>query len=168
MARVSTTLECRSATAQDLPWIVSQLHHNNLPADDVKGFLGTFVVAEDFGNRVGVAGLEPHGRVALLRSMVVTPEHRRAGVGRGLWQAMEALSCRLNILELYLLTETAESFFSNLGFVTILRDTAPEAIRNTRQFAQLCPASATLMRRSLLESDRLDPSTQIDQTGLTR
>lgn len=165
---MSTTLECRSATAQDLPWIVNQLHHNNLPADDVDGFLGTFVVAEDFGNRVGVAGLEPHGRVALLRSMVVTPDHRRAGVGRVLWQAMEALACRLNMVELYLLTETAESFFSNLGFVTIPRTTAPEAIRNTRQFAQLCPASATLMQRSLIEQDGLDRPTGINRTGLTR
>jgi amino-acid N-acetyltransferase len=36
-----------------------------------------------------------------------------------------------------------------LGFAATPRDTAPEAVARSRQFADLCPASATLMVRDL-------------------
>ncbi|WP_228434553.1 hypothetical protein [Natrarchaeobaculum aegyptiacum] len=49
---------------------------------------------------------------------------------------------------LYLLTTTAVDFFAARGYDEIDRADAPDAIRNTTEFADLCPSSATCMRRS--------------------
>ena len=46
-------------------------------------------------------------------------------------------------------TQGADAFFARHGFRAIDRDAAPPAIRQTRQFAGLCPASARLMLLSL-------------------
>ena len=51
--------------------------------------------------------------------------------------------------DLYLLTTTAASFFTRLGFQPADRATAPAAIRASREFAEACPATAAFMRRSL-------------------
>jgi amino-acid N-acetyltransferase len=53
--------------------------------------------------------------------------------------------------DIYLLTTTAPDFFAGLGFRRAGRKTAPPAIRATRQFATLCPASAVLMHLNLSE-----------------
>ena len=49
----------------------------------------------------------------------------------------------------YLLTTTAEDFFARRGYVRIARDEAPETIRATREFADICPAGSAIMRKVL-------------------
>jgi len=51
--------------------------------------------------------------------------------------------------DVYLLTETAESFFVRLGFEPISREEAPADIRASEEFRCLCPESAAFMRRSV-------------------
>jgi amino-acid N-acetyltransferase len=46
---------------------------------------------------------------------------------------------------LYLLTTTAREFFAGRGYRAIDRADAPERIRGTTEFSDLCPASATAM-----------------------
>lgn len=142
-------VECRAASRPDLPWIVNHLVDNGLPADDVEALLDTFVVAHTDGDIIGAACLEPHGLVGLLRSMVVEANHRNLGVAHSLWHSVQSLAQQRGITELYLLTETAESFFGKLGFKKIARKAAPEAIRNSRQFAEQCHVSAVLMQREV-------------------
>jgi amino-acid N-acetyltransferase len=48
-----------------------------------------------------------------------------------------------------LLTTTAEDFFRALGYARIARELAPEAIRTTREFSSLCPASSVVMVKRL-------------------
>ena len=48
-----------------------------------------------------------------------------------------------------LLTETADDFFSALGYRVVARESVPEAIRRSAEFRALCPASATCMRKAL-------------------
>ena len=56
---------------------------------------------------------------------------------------------RRGLRDAYLLTTTARRFFTRQGFAEIARERAPAAIRATREFAELCPANASVMHRAL-------------------
>jgi amino-acid N-acetyltransferase len=49
----------------------------------------------------------------------------------------------------YLLTTTAESFFAHRGYRRIERSQAPESIRSTREFSEICPASSAFMSKRM-------------------
>jgi mannose-6-phosphate isomerase-like protein (cupin superfamily) len=55
----------------------------------------------------------------------------------------------LGIERLYLLTTTAERFFTRLGFQRCGRSDAPPEIQATSQFRSVCPTSAVCMARDL-------------------
>ena len=97
----------------------------------------------------GLIGLEVYGSVALLRSLAVSPSLRNHGLGKSLVEFAEAYAVSHGVESLYLLTTTAETFFSKLGYASISRKDAPPAIRGTSQFSGLCPASSTLMSKDL-------------------
>ena len=98
----------------------------------------------------GYGGLVELGNRALLRSMVVAKDHRGRGVGAAILNGLLAEARELGLEEVWLLTTTADEFFSKRGFSRIPRGDAHAAIAGTAQFKQLCPGSAVLMRRSLL------------------
>lgn len=98
---------------------------------------------------VGVIGLEVYGPVALLRSLAVAPSHRNHGLGRSLVEFAEAHAASLGVESLYLLTTTAEVFFSKLGYSLASRENAPSSIRATVQFSDLCPVSSSFMHKHL-------------------
>jgi len=97
----------------------------------------------------GMVGLEIFGDVALLRSLVVAAERRGHGEGAALLDHAEAFARAQGVRTLYLLTTTAEAFFLKHGYVRASRASAPAAIRATREFAGLCPASSAFMTRPL-------------------
>src|SRR5690349_17740468 len=71
-----------SATAADLDDALALLTAVDLPHDGVAEHLDGFAVARDAAGRlVGVAGLERHGSVGLLRSVAVDPALHRSGLG---------------------------------------------------------------------------------------
>ena len=98
------------------------------------------------GELLGVIGIELRGDVGLLRSLAISPAYRGHGLGQKLvkfaedWAAAEA-----ELKALYLLTNTASTFFVRLGYKELPRAEAPEAIAETPQFAGICPASSTFM-----------------------
>ncbi len=98
---------------------------------------------------VGLVGVEMCGDCALLRSLVVTESARSTGLGRALVARAEEHARSSGALSLYLLTTTAESFFHHLGYLTAPRDSAPLTIRNSREFADLCPATSAFMVKHL-------------------
>ena len=55
----------------------------------------------------------------------------------------------MGVTTLYLLTNTADGLFRQLGYVDTTRTMAPDAIRATSQFSGLCPASSLLMSKPL-------------------
>jgi amino-acid N-acetyltransferase len=57
-------------------------------------------------------GLEPCGQDALLRSLVVAPDERAHGLGTSLVEHAEQEARKRGLRALYLLTTTAEGFFS--------------------------------------------------------
>lgn len=100
----------------------------------------------------GIVGVELHGDNALLRSLVVAAPARSRGLGSGLVNAAERFARSMGANDIYLLTSTAAPFFERLGYSQVDRSAAPQAIRQTHEFASLCPASAALMRKRLVPS----------------
>lgn len=142
-------MEIRGASAQDLAGVLQLLARAKLVTEDVDSELRDFFVALDRGELIGAIGLEPHGTLGLLRSLVVAPAVGGRGFGQALTQHLVAEAERRNLEELYLLTETARVFFERLGFDPVERASVPEPIQRTKQYSSACPASATVMRRSL-------------------
>ena len=101
------------------------------------------------GQSRGYGGLEVRGPHGLLRSIVIEGPERGHGFGRTLVHGLVAEAEKLGLRDLYLLTQTAAPFFAALGFTACAREAAPPAIAASQQFAELCPASAKLMRRAL-------------------
>ena len=97
----------------------------------------------------GLVGLEFRGPDALLRSLVVTPDCRSTGLGSALVDHAESYARSRGARAIFLLTTTAEAFFAHRGYVPATRDEAPAAIRETREFADLCPASSAFMVKQL-------------------
>lgn len=146
----------RKASISDLPSIRALLESSNLPADDVEVHLNHFYVAQDDGKIIGASGLEGCGDgAALLRSFAVTPEYRNLGIGKQLYQHVIEYAQELGISSLYLLTTTAQGYFSNLGFTLLPREKAPGSIQRTRQFSESCPSSAALMFKPLMQEGDL-------------
>lgn len=97
----------------------------------------------------GIVGVEPHGSVALLRSLAVSLECRGRGCGTALVAQAERYAQSRGAKDIYLLTTTAEPFFERLGYARVQREAAPVAIRQTHEFVTLCSSSSTLMVKRL-------------------
>ncbi|MCF6255530.1 MAG: arsenic resistance N-acetyltransferase ArsN2 [Gammaproteobacteria bacterium] len=138
----------REATAADLTAIKTLLNSSKLPSDDCDEHIGNFIVAEDRGKIIGTGGLEICGADGLLRSIVITPEHRGNGIAKKIYQQIEDRAYSLDVSTLYLLTESATEYFKKLGFVIKKRSETPKSIMQTKQFRELCPSSATVMCRT--------------------
>jgi amino-acid N-acetyltransferase len=134
-------------TDADLPAIRDLLVGSSLPLDGLMDVPTTLVVARDQSRVVGAGALERHGRDALLRSLVVAPAVRAAGIGSGIVTELERHAASDGIEGIYLLTDTAAGFFSRRGYRRIGRDDAPEAVRGSVEWAVACGASAIPMVR---------------------
>ena len=141
-----SALEIREADLDALSRIEELLESNGLP-DDVRSSPARFFLTEADGAFVGVGGLEVHGPDGLLRSVVVDESARGDGLGAELCGALEERARGAGVDSLYLLTTTAEGFFRRLGYEVIDREAAPPAIRGTAEFRDLCPSTATCMRK---------------------
>ncbi|HEY8121688.1 MAG TPA: arsenic resistance N-acetyltransferase ArsN2 [Myxococcota bacterium] len=142
-------MEIRPARASDLASVEALLREAALPWEDVAPHFGAFLVGERGGALVASAGFEHYGAQALVRSVAIAPALRSGGLGAALCDTLLGDARRRGVSDAYLLTTTAPRFFERLGFAALARERAPGAIRATREFAGLCPASAVLMHRAL-------------------
>lgn len=134
------------AMLADLPAIRRLLETEGLPANDLaEPLLKHFLVLREGSAVTAVVGLEVYGDVALLRSLVVAEQMRGKGCGAKLTAAAESLAKKHGVAAIYLLTTSADAFFTAHNYRRIDRTEAPEPIRATTQFSALCPASAILM-----------------------
>jgi amino-acid N-acetyltransferase len=118
-------------------------------ADITDEMLRDFLVARKGDRIVGVIGLEVVGTDALLRSLAVAETFRSQGVATMLVEAVQRYARSQRLTMLYLLTLTAERFFTRQGFEHTARDGAPAGIRATREFQSLCPETAVCMRKRI-------------------
>lgn len=133
------------------------LNETGLPSADLSdAHLETFFGIGSADALDGIVGVELHGDAALLRSLAVDPRLRSRGLGKALVDAAERCAQARGAGQIYLLTTTAERFFGKLGYARADRNTAPRAIRQTREFESLCPDSAALMMKRIASVESAD------------
>lgn len=104
---------------------------------------------EENGQTIGVGGLEIFDDLALLRSVALKPALHGKGLGKEIVAQIEKTARNSEIKSLYLLTNTAPDFFSSIGYQQIDRKDFAEPLKQTAQFAGLCPVSAVCMKKAL-------------------
>jgi N-acetylglutamate synthase-like GNAT family acetyltransferase len=135
-----------TATDPSFPAMVRLLDSAKMPTTDLwEGEPEYFI----FGDYDAFGGIALYPPVALIRSVVVNIAYRRRSIGAAMVAHLERAARRRGIKEVWLMTTSAAHFFEGCGFKTAERTQAPEQIAQTLQFKDLCPASATLMRKRL-------------------
>jgi len=129
--------------------IIDLLQSEKLPVDDLQGPLPNFFIAMDNGLVIGAIGLELYGQEGFLRSLVVKADYRKMKIAAGLINEVEKLGKSLSLNAIYLLTETAQNYFTGKGYLLIDRKEAPALLQQSSEFTHACPASATLMKKNI-------------------
>ncbi len=136
----------RSATEEDYAQIAQLLTSHGLPIDDIAGSDIEFLVLESATAVIACGALQRLGGCCLLRSLAVREKHRDAGHAARLCEALIDNASRECYGDIFLLTNDAAGYFVRHCFENFDRRHAPDAIRQSRQFSNLCPESAVLMR----------------------
>ena len=144
-----TDFKIREAKMDDLNKIKILLDDSSLPSVDIENHILNFLVLETPAKLIGTVGMECFGDTALLRSLAIQKDFRNNGYGKELCYALLSKVKKMNISSIYLLTETAERFFSQEGFKKIARENVPLSIKQTQEYSSLCPESAICMVKSL-------------------
>lgn len=142
-------MRTKRAAADDWPAVRDLLTEAGLPLDGAAEAFATGVVASDGDRLVGCAAIEPYDGAALLRSVAVVPDQRGTGVGTNLVHALEDLARDGGARSLILLTETAEPWFTRLGYTAIDRSSVPADVASSIEFVTACSTTAVAMRRTL-------------------
>lgn len=146
MSEAMVAVPVRPAAAADLAAVTALLRECDLPAAGVGDqFEDGYVVAEQSGAIVGVAGLEVYGGAGLLRSVAVAPAYRGRGIAAALVADRVGWGRARGLRAIYLLTTTAPSWFAQRSFVSVGRDDVPVSIRRSPEFADVCPTTAHAM-----------------------
>lgn len=130
--------------------VVALLQSQGLPVSDITDeHLQHFFFVGSDGSATGLVGVEIYGTDALLRSLVVGETARDEGLGSALVDHAEQYAASKGVDSIYLLTTTAEAFFKLLGYERIDRSRAPPSIKETLEFASLCPSSSAFMTKAV-------------------
>ncbi|MHA1994975.1 MAG: arsenic resistance N-acetyltransferase ArsN2 [Candidatus Hodarchaeales archaeon] len=133
--------------AKDLPEVLNLLTMVDLPVEGVKEQFQNFFIIRKDKTIVGCIGIEIYGNTALLRSLAVHPSFQGKGLGLQLVHKIEGYLTEKKSDSIYLLTETAENFFLNLGYSSIPRENVDPRIKQTIEFTTLCPASPVMIKK---------------------
>jgi amino-acid N-acetyltransferase len=143
------TVTLAKASRADLDEVARLLTSNSLPLDGVGDSIERLIVAREDGRIVGCIGLELYGKKALLRSAAVSDDLKGQGIGRMLVDEILAEAARERAEAVYLLTTTAENYFTAFGFERIERAQVPAELDASEELKGACPASAVVMRKRL-------------------
>lgn len=139
----------RTAANSQRKEIIQLLQGENLPVTDLPASLDNFFVTMENDKVIGAIGLELYTDCGLLRSMIVSRDHRNKNIASGLIRKLEEFARTSGINTMYLLTETADKYFERQGYQKINRDDVPEELKVSSEFSHLCPATAFLMKKEL-------------------
>jgi amino-acid N-acetyltransferase len=137
------------ATDKDIPAIKTLLQENKLPYEDIDEPVKSFIVAKEQGIIIGTVGLELVKPYALLRSLAVHQDYRNNSIAKNLLIRIIEYAQSVGIMELFLLTATAENYFTKKNFLVLNRDQLPEQIKSTQEFLTLCPDTAICMNKKI-------------------
>lgn len=146
-------IEITKASDRDQESVYSLLKLVNLPIEGVADNFHNFFVAWEGNKLLGCGGVEIYEDVGLIRSVAVHPSFQNRGLGQKLVETIQKYSIEKGLNEIYLLTETAEEFFSKLEFNVIPRDEVDNRVKQSIEFTTLCPDSATCMVKTLKENN---------------
>ena len=139
----------RDATNNDIETIQELLRNSDLPFQDIQSYIMNFSVIVENHEIIGTGGFEHYGDVALLRSVAITQPFQGNSIGEKIVNHLISKASGLGVNKLFLLTQTADGYFENHGFIKVNRETAPDIIKQTQQYSELCPMSASLMSKEL-------------------
>jgi N-acetylglutamate synthase-like GNAT family acetyltransferase/SAM-dependent methyltransferase len=138
----------RRAVPRDRSEVEALLKASGLVEDGLAlAFPQGYVIAESGGRVAGVAGIERHGRHALLRSVAVAEPLRGKGVGEVLVHDRLAAAEAEGATDVWLLTTTADRWFPRFGFTRVPREAIPAPLQQSAEVSHACPASAAVLRR---------------------
>lgn len=144
-----------SALSSDQAAILNLLTETELPHDGVNEYLDSFLVARDESARlVGCAGLELHGKLGLLRSVAVSPDLQKSGLGSRLVATVIGEAKKSGLDEIILLTTTARDFFvRRFDFVETTRENYNDTLKDSPEWTLPRCSSAVVMSLNLTEDN---------------
>lgn len=125
------------------------LAQSDLPTIDPATEQVAFVIEESASKLDGCAGWEIYGTFALLRSVAVRTSLRRTGVGQRIVREALKIIRATGVKEIFLLTENASEFFTQLGFKEVSRCSFPSEFEGSNQVSSGCCSNAKAMKISV-------------------
>ena len=142
-------MEIREIPSEERTLAVGLIEASRLPQAGLEDAHTQLWAARSDGVLVGVCGLESYGEVALLRSVATDAKNRGRGIASALCRAVLEAARAQGVQRVFLLTETAESFFRRLGFESLEREHADPRLLDSAEFQENRCASAQLMAKRL-------------------
>lgn len=136
----------QTATPANFPALHELLAISDLTAAGVDPATGVYFVAIQQERLLGMIGIEVYGSASLVRSFAVSPAARKSGVGNALLQHALHYLKTSGLPEVFLLTNTAEDYFSRQGFTKIDRQEIPAVVLESSALGNSCPASSICMK----------------------
>ena len=115
------TINIQKAGKGDFEAVCKLLLQENLPIADLNPLLENFFIAVEDNKLTGVIGMDRYGADGLLRSAIVQKEYRHAGIAAALVARLFDEAAKQGVTTLYLITNTAESYFQKMAFKKLLR-----------------------------------------------
>lgn len=138
----------RNAVDSDLSAIDTLLSENGLTTSGVRENLCNFLVAEE-KHVVGIIGMEFTEHSVMLRSLAICQELRKSGIGTSLVNRALRIGRAKGIQNVYMLTNTAETFALRWGFEKIQRSDIPADLMQSSALNNFCPLSSNCMKLDL-------------------
>ncbi|AEI50473.1 Methyltransferase type 11 [Runella slithyformis DSM 19594] len=145
----TSEITIRSAQPADYESVVSLLQSVELPTEDLNPTLPDFVLAFAGEKAVGSAGADINGTTGLLRSVAVGEGFRNYKIAGRLINEVTKQARLKGVKELYLITTTADGYFEKQGYTVVNRAEVPTEIAQSRQFSNICPSSAVVMKKRI-------------------
>lgn len=126
--------------------IYSLLNDLDLSIDGVSDHISNFFVLIEENLIIGVIGLEIYEDVGLVRSVGIAKSHQDMGLGKKLVEALELYAFERSLKEIFLFTETAETFFSkHFEFRKIPVSEVDSRIKQSKEYT-LCQTSTVMIK----------------------
>jgi amino-acid N-acetyltransferase len=117
-------VEITKASKNDLEIAYSLLKLVDLPVEGVDDNFHNFFVIWEGDQLQGCAGVEIYEDIGVIRSVAVHPSFQGRALNRKQVKIIEKFSTERGLNKIYLLTENAKKFFSELKFIVIPRNEA--------------------------------------------
>ncbi len=134
------------AVNSDLKGVYELLEEVNLPIEGIEENFENFFIIKADEAIIGCIGLEIYDKDGLVRSVAINPKFQGKGLGHRLLLRIQKYSLEKGLERLFLLTDTAESFFQKFDFILIPREKIKSGITQSIEYSKLCPSSPILVK----------------------